>query len=236
MKVYNLPQVVKGIIFDIDSTLYDCPQYAFEQVDIQVRHFAHLRGMTEESARTVIGKWRREWSAAHGGKKISLGNTLLHFGISIEESIKWRETLLEPKYYLHKDEKLHQCLLALKKKFRLICVTNNPVLPAKKTLEAIGAEDIFCDGGGGIQCFARVPWGSQAAGGIVGLDTCKVSKGAKEPFEKALKVMGFEANECVSVGDRYDMDIAPPIEMGMGGILVDGVKDVMLLEGVLTGC
>ncbi|MDR2796887.1 MAG: HAD family hydrolase, partial [Treponema sp.] len=29
-----------------------------------------------------------------------------------------------------------------------------------------------------------------------------------------------------SVGDRYDMDIALPLSLGMGGILVDGVEDV----------
>ncbi|GHV96069.1 hypothetical protein AGMMS50293_23890 [Spirochaetia bacterium] len=39
---------------------------------------------------------------------------------------------------------------------------------------------------------------------------------------------------CLSVGDRYDMDLARPRELGMGGILVDGVADVYGLPALLT--
>jgi ribonucleotide monophosphatase NagD (HAD superfamily) len=39
----------------------------------------------------------------------------------------------------------------------------------------------------------------------------------------------YEPGACVSVGDRYDMDIAIPLSLGMGGILVAGVADVYQL-------
>lgn len=210
MECYNLPRCVKGVIFDIDSTLYTCPRYAFEQVDIQIRHFAHIRGIDAKTARVMISSWQDEWSMEHGGKKISLGNTLINFGISIEESIKWRTMLLSPAFFLTRDESLRKCLLTLKRHCAIICVTNNPVIPARKTLEAIGIADIIPD--------------------IIGLDTCGVSKPCRKPFETALQMMGVNANECISVGDRYDMDIALPLEMGMGGILVEGVKDVLELK------
>lgn len=213
MKTYNLPPVVHGIIFDIDSTLYTNSRYAFEQVDIQVRHFAHLRGMETAMARTMINTWRNRWSAQHGGRKISLGNTLVNFGISISESIRWRRLLLSPALYLKRDVPLITSLNLLKRDYRLICVTNNPVLPARKTLEAIGILDIIPD--------------------VIGLDTCLKSKPAIEPFNAALRQMDLPAMECVSVGDRYDLDIALPLEMGMGGILVQGVKDVVKIGEVL---
>ena len=38
----------------------------------------------------------------------------------------------------------------------------------------------------------------------------------------------------LSVGDRYDIDIALPLELGMGGILVDGVEDVYRLPEILA--
>lgn len=88
----------------------------------------------------------------------------------------------------------------------MICVTNNPVLPARKTLEAIGVSEYFEE--------------------IVGLDTCFKSKPAVEPFALALEKMGLKAEECVAIGDRYDLDIALPLKMGMGGILVSGVEEV----------
>ena len=61
---------------------------------------------------------------------------------------------------------------------------------------------------------------------IVGLDTCLKSKPAMEPFEKACELTNTPPQECIAIGDRYDMDIALPLQMGMGGILVTGVEEV----------
>ena len=86
------------------------------------------------------------------------------------------------------------------------------MLPARKTLEAIGISDFFPE--------------------IVGLDTCLKSKPAVEPFETAVDWLsksseaGVKAENCLAIGDRYDMDIKLPLEMGMGGILVSGVEEV----------
>ena len=86
------------------------------------------------------------------------------------------------------------------------------MLPARKTLDAIGISDFFPE--------------------IVGLDTCFKSKPALEPFQTAVEYLSkeskepFTAQNCLAIGDRYDMDIKLPLEMGMGGILVSGVEEV----------
>ena len=212
MKLYNIPETIKTIIFDIDGTLYTNALYVFEQVDAQVRHYAHISGITEKEARDKINAYRKQWSAEHGGKKISLGNTFTAFGITIEESIKWRNELLNPEHFLKKDDRLIKTITELAGRYKLICVTNNPVLPARKTLEAIGISDFFPE--------------------IVGLDTCLKSKPAVEPFQTAVDWLsksseaGVKAENCLAIGDRYDMDIKLPLEMGMGGILVSGVEEV----------
>lgn len=206
MTVYNLPVQIKAIIFDIDSTLYTCQAYAFEQIDCQVREYARMKGITADEARKLVADYRKKYAAEHEGKKVSLGNTLLSFGVPIEQSVAWRNQLMAPEKYLHYDQKLVDALTVLREKVKMICVTNNPVLPARKTLEAIGISDFFPD--------------------IIGLDTCYKSKPAVEPFQLALEKLGVSASECVAVGDRYDLDIALPLEMGMGGILVSGVEEV----------
>ena len=206
MKIYKMPEKLKAIIFDIDSTLYTNAHYAFEQVDCQVRQFAKERGMTVEEARKMVADYRKTFAAEHNGSKVSLGNTLLAFGVPIETSVKWRCELLEPAQFLGYDKSLVQELQELSKSYKLICVTNNPVLPARKTLEAIGISDFFPT--------------------IIGLDTCFKSKPAVEPFARAIESLGVKAEECLAIGDRYDMDIALPLEMGMGGILISGVEEV----------
>lgn len=212
MKIYKIPSDLRAFIFDIDSTLYTNQAYAFEQVDCQVRQFAKERGISADEARRMVAEYRKQFAAEHNGSKVSLGNTLLSFGVPIEQSVQWRRELLEPADFLRRDEKLIDELKILQTEYQLICVTNNPVLPARKTLDALGISEFFPE--------------------IVGLDTCFKSKPALEPFETAVERLskssesGINAENCIAIGDRYDMDIALPLKMGMGGILVNGVEEV----------
>lgn len=210
MQKFNIPDRISTIIFDIDGTLYTSDEFVFEQVDVQLRHYAHLNNISEDEARMKMKKYRDEWSKKNGGKQISLGNAFTAFGVSIEESIRWRNQLMEPEKYLNRNEDLRKVLLDWQKKYKFICVTNNPVGAAKKILTAIGVEDILTD--------------------IVGLDTCRKSKPSTDVLEEALRRTGSNACECVSIGDRYDIDIALPLEFGMGGVLVSGVEDVCKLD------
>ncbi|WP_294429286.1 HAD family hydrolase [uncultured Treponema sp.] len=212
MQIYNLPSNPKVLIFDIDATLYTCPEYAHEQIDSQIRHWAALKGYSVEGARNMIADFRRKWAADHNGQKISLGNLFTSFGVSIETSIEWRKKLFNPADYLHRDEKLIEALKILAQKFYMICVTNNPVEPARKTLEVIGISEFFPE--------------------IVGLDTCMASKPSKKILDAAVacakKALNqeIEYSDCISIGDRYDIDLSLPIELGMGGILVTGAEEV----------
>ncbi len=212
-RFYNVPSDIKAIIFDIDSTLYTNAAYAFEQVDCQVRRFASLRGITNEEARKMVADYRKKYAAENGGKKVSLSNTLRSFGVSIEQSVQWRRELIEPADFLGLDKKLQEALAALGRRYKLLCVTNNPILPAQKTLDALGVADLI-----------EV---------LVGLDTCNLSKPAKEPFERAAKEAGVSFDKIISVGDRYDLDLAPALELGMGGVLVRGVEDVYKLPELI---
>lgn len=213
MKICRLPEKLKTIVFDIDSTLYTNETYVSHQSEVQLRRFAKVRGISEREARTMFDNYRREWSKTHGGQKISESNTFAALGIPIETSVAWRNELIEPADFLSRDEKLFAVLQTLKKSCALVCVTNNPIGVGRKTLSTLGVEG----------CIETV----------IGLDTFGKSKPAKEPFEEAARRTGAKIEECLSVGDRYDIDIALPLEMGMGGILVDGVSDVYELEKVL---
>lgn len=213
MTVYSVPRPLRTIIFDIDGTLYTSAAYVFEQVDAQVRHLAHIRGRPEDEVRKEIFEFRKRWASEHQGRKISLGNTLISFGISIEESIRWRETLLSPENYLKEDPRLAEVLDELAQDYRLICVTNNPVAAARRTLDVLGVS-------------SRLP-------DIIGLDTCMKSKPDAEMLHLAAEMTGAVVEECLSVGDRYDIDLALPLQMGMGAILVSGVEEVYSLPEIL---
>ncbi|GHV68736.1 haloacid dehalogenase [Spirochaetia bacterium] len=216
MKIYHVPQKVKALIFDMDLTLYTSEEYGRLQIDGLIEKLASVqeRPSIEELAKE-IEEHRRSWAAAHNGAALSMSHVFtLFYGISMEENIRWREEIYKPERYLKKDPRLKESLQKLRELFALALVTNNTVSIAKRTLAAIGAEEFF-----------PVPF-------IVGLDTCNAAKPDKRPFYKAAELLGLQPENCVSVGDRYDVDLALPLEMGMGGILVEGVEEVYTLPEV----
>ncbi len=214
MTIYHIPQDTKAIIFDIDSTLYTNEEFAKSQDDVQIRRFAELKNLDYGVASDMVISYREEWSKLNGGKKLSLGNTFIDLGVPLEESIKMRKELIHPENYLSVDQTLIKVLTELSESYALVCVTNNPVSVARKTLSCLGADTILSE--------------------IIGLDTCHSSKPDRRMYELAAMRVGVPVENCISVGDRYDIDIATPLEMGMGGILVDSVADVYNLKKMLN--
>jgi len=213
MKVFALPEKgIQAFLFDMDRTLYTHDEYAQTQIDLPIERLAKLQGKTFEQMNAEVAEYRKNWADSHDGKKISLGNVFLHFGISIEESVRWREELFRPEDYLSEDKKLHAVLMELAPRFSLAVVTNSPVSVAARTLSILGVHDILQK--------------------IVGLDTLGLSKPHEKILLEAARLCGVSQEKCVSVGDRFDIDIALPLELGMGGILVDGVEDVYKLPGL----
>lgn len=206
MKCFNLPEKISALIFDIDNTLYTNEAYAFEQVDVQVREFARLRGISADEARRMVSDERKAWADEHDGAQITLANIMLKFGIPVSQSISWRRELIKPEDFLKADERLVATIRDLSEKYLLIAVTNNPVKTGRRNLAALGIEGFFKD--------------------VVGLDTCGISKPAPEPFLKAVELLGVSKTECVSIGDRHAVDLATPLTLGMGGILVNGPEDL----------
>ncbi len=208
MTLFNFPQntEISALIFDIDNTLYTNAAYIEHQIDVQVQRFADLEGISFEQAEQRIADARAAFAAEHDGAKTSFALIMKGFGYPTEESIKWRSELIQPEKYLKKDEKLRHILEKLATRYKIISVTNNPVDIGWRNLKAIGIDDLFMD--------------------IVGLDTCHKSKPAREPFLKGLEILGEPPEKCVSIGDRYDIDIATPLELGMRGVLVDGSKEL----------
>ncbi|MDR1636923.1 MAG: HAD family hydrolase [Treponema sp.] len=216
MKIYKLPDRDRTpvlLIFDMDGTLYTNSVYLGSQTDLLVERLAALKGKDPAGMGEEISAFREGWLRKNPGKSISLSLILEGFGVSMEENVRWREELYRPEAYLMPDPRLRETLLVLAGSRKLAVLTNNPVSIARRTLRCLGLEGIFPV--------------------LVGLDTCMVSKPQEIPFRKAAEESGVDAAGCVSIGDRYEIDLALPLEMGMGGILVDGVEDVYRLPQVL---
>jgi phosphoglycolate phosphatase/putative hydrolase of the HAD superfamily len=214
MKVYKLPPEIQVLAFDMDLTLYSNREYGQYQVDCLVKKLGQSMGLSFEEMNIRIEYLRKAWPETHNGKKPSHSDLIGSYGIGMEANIRWREELFEPALFIGKDLRLSETLGKLKGRYILGLITNNPLVTARKTLAALGVEN----------CFSI----------LVGLDTCMKSKPAKEPFLKFLEFSQCPSETCVSIGDRYDIDLDTPLSLGMGAILVDGVEDVYRLPELLT--
>jgi HAD superfamily hydrolase (TIGR01549 family) len=208
MKVIAVGDDPKALVFDLDNTLYTNPAYAQFQEDVLVERLGRELGIGTAAAAAKIAALRAEREAAGLGKT-SLGKLFSALGIEVRDSVRWREECFEPSRWLKRDERLDAALRKLAQDYRLALMTNNPRSVGEKSLEALGARSSFSV--------------------LVGLDDTLTGKPAPEPFVEVCKRLGLGPRDCVSIGDRFDVDLAPAMELGMGAILVDGVSDVYKL-------
>jgi FMN phosphatase YigB (HAD superfamily) len=213
MKVVAIAGEPSALVFDLDNTLYTNPAYAAFQEDVLVERLGRELGMSTEAAAAKLAALRAEREAAGLGKT-SLGKLFAALGINIATSVRWREECYEPSLWLKRDAKLDHALGLLSKDFRLALMTNNPRLVGEKSLSALGVRERFSV--------------------LVGLDDTFSGKPAPEPFIEVSKRLSLDPVKCVSIGDRFDVDLAPAMELGMGAIQVEGVEDVYRLPGLFA--
>jgi phosphoglycolate phosphatase/putative hydrolase of the HAD superfamily len=217
MEYYSLPERISGIVFDIDRTLYTNEEYVEHQEQVLYARFAKEKGIEVDEARRQVDAYREQFARDHGGRKQSLGNSFAALGVPMEQSVLWREQEMQPERYLSTDKKLHEALERLtcaEPRVPLVALTNNPVLIGRRALRALGVESLFVD--------------------VVGLDSAMQSKPDLGGFTAAFASLECPKSEIVSIGDRYEIDIAPALELGVGGVLVSGVSEVYELPPILT--
>jgi FMN phosphatase YigB (HAD superfamily) len=216
MQVFSLPVRVRGIIFDIDGTLYRHEGYMKSQTRVQIERLAARLGRPFEDVDREVRACAERLALENGGRKTSLANTLKTcFAIPVETSIAWREELLAPERYLGLDERLVETFRTLSERnIATAAVTNNPGSIGRRTLAALGVERFF-----------RI---------VIGLERTGISKPALEPFRLASRELGMAFSELVNVGDRRHVDLELPLAAGLGGILVESMEDLYALPDTLA--
>jgi FMN phosphatase YigB (HAD superfamily) len=212
VKIFLIPERTKVLVFDIDNTLYSNSAYAAFQESSQVAKLAEHLGISLQDATNQLEKARKA-RKEKGLPRTSMGGHFLEFGIDMATIIRWREDAIHPAEWLKPNALLDSALGSLRLKFKLAALTNNPKSIGLGNLEALGIDKHFET--------------------VVGLDDTYRSKPEREPFLAVCAALSVRPTEAVSIGDRYDIDIEPALSVGMGGILVNGVLDVLSLPAVV---
>lgn len=189
--------IIKGVIFDLDNTLFDFITMKERAVDAAAWAMIDAGlGLThEEVQRRIFGVYEIEGIEFQNVFDQMLREELGYVDYRILAAgiiayRKVREAMLVP--YPH----THATLLELTRMgLKLAVVSDAPSLQAWLRLEYLNLSDHFDE--------------------VVTFDDTGHWKPSPEPFQLALKRLGFKSEDCAMLGDWVDRDLAGAKQLGM---------------------
>jgi len=205
--------MIKNIIFDLDGTLYNSEVILKKFAEAAYHTLAKFQNISLEKARGLVEQKRVELKKERG-YSVPYTLTLISYGVPIEfwhqENIKF----FDPRNYLDKNENLVKSITELKKRYRLAVLTNNNSTQAERIIEAIGLKGLFDK--------------------VFTYNSFKLLKPDPNFLKKAAAEMNAKPEECLTVGDRYNIDLTPARDLGMQAYEVKGPEDIEKLTDNLS--
>lgn len=204
---------IRALVFDLDGTLYVSDGVG-RQIDASaMRHVAAVRGISPEEARLLVRE-TRERIAARTGRTASLSHACLELGIDLRELHRRFAAEIVPEPFLSRDERVVGLLQRLGGRYELHLYTNNNRHLASRIMGALGIAG----------CFRRV----------FTIEDSWRPKPDREVLEEIFREIGRDPARCLFVGDRYDIDLRLPLELGCRVFLSRTVDELLTIESALT--
>lgn len=204
--------MLKIILFDLDGTLYKSAEIYQKFAEAAYHTYAMEKHTTIERAKEIL-ETKRDEMKRERGYAVPYTLALLAFNIPIE---KWHEEnikFFDAGAYLSEDKKLQNFLKELKKRHKLGVLTNNNKIQTERILKKLKIEEFFDV--------------------IFTYESFKLIKPDPRIFMKVINNIGVKPDECLMVGDRYDVDLVPAKEVGMQIFEVKGPEDIEKLKKFL---
>jgi tRNA threonylcarbamoyl adenosine modification protein (Sua5/YciO/YrdC/YwlC family) len=203
---------VSALIFDMDGTLYHSTALNNRYDQSMYGFLAMQKGISFQAAKQLFLKTYCELNQKMRRLPSKLF-TLKHLGVSDIVWAKKHGAQVAPNKYIKKDRKLRKALLELREYYKLAVVTNNHAKNTRVTLDALGVTDLFDR--------------------VVSLTDTKIYKPSPKLYADMAAALRVAPNACLSIGDRYDLDLGPAAEIGMQTLLVQQMQDVYSLPKYL---
>jgi len=199
---------IRAIVFDLDGTLYANLAFSREIGRSFSRYIGTLKGLDEEAALALVKETRARLSAACGWE-MTLSMTCQELGGNLREAHRHMAGEIDPDRFLTRDDRVIALLERLKVRFDLLLYTNNNRTLTARIMALLGFEGLFRQ--------------------IVTIEDGWCAKPAPPVLDMVMNLAGIPPEQCLFVGDRYDIDLRLPAERGCPVLLVTTVEELLQL-------
>ena len=207
--------VIVGIVFDLDGTLYVCERYAAEIQAAAAGYTGALMQISSAEAGLVMAATRLRLTEENGTVP-TISAVCTELGGSLPDLHRFFGQNLHPENYLVRDERVIRLLERLAEKFTLAIYTNNTRALSARILNCLGLDGLAAD--------------------IFTIDDTWRGKPDEEMVCRVLEVLKLSPEEALFVGDRYDVDLRVPEQLGCPVYLSQQLEQLLRLEELLTPC
>ena len=204
---------IRGIVFDLDGTLYVSKPFAVAIHDEAAGYIASLKGISVEEAQLLMTAARARLVETHGITP-TLSSVCTELGGNIRNLHAIFAAQLRPESYLLRDERVIALLERLAQRFELSLYTNNNRALTTRIIAYLGLEGFFRD--------------------IFAIDDTWLAKPDEGMLGQVLGRLGLAPAEALFVGDRYDVDLRLPEQRGCPVYLSQSVEQLLRLEDLLN--
>lgn len=203
---------IRGIIFDLDGTLYVSPEFAATIQDAAAGYIAGLTGVTLDQASLVIAATRKNL-AEESGEVPTLSAVCARLGGDIRDLHTRFAEQLQPEGYLARDGRVVALLERLARRMPLYLYTNNNRALTTRIIDLLGLDGLFRH--------------------IYTIDDSWKGKPDEGMLGRILADAGLTPPEALFVGDRYDVDLRLPEQRGCPVYLSQSVEQLLRIEDIL---
>ena len=204
---------IRGIVFDLDGTLYVCDRFAAEIQCAAALYIAGVRSITHQEAELLMAVTRKRL-AEESDTVQTLSAVCAELGGSVQDLHRFFENTLRPEAHLVRDERVIRLLERLSEKLPLYIYTNNNRVLTTRILNYLGIDGLVR--------------------GVFTIDDTWLSKPDEEMVTRVLEQIGLPPYRTLFVGDRYDVDLRVPEQLGCPVYLSQTLEQLLRLEELLT--
>ncbi len=200
---------IAAIVFDLDGTLYTSRGLAGEIHRVACLALALQLGTGVDDAEERLAATKRAITS-RTGREATLSAACEALGCDIRALHRYLAAEIVPEPFLQRDERVIAMLDRMSKACGLHVYTNNNIPLARKIMTAIGVEPFI--------------------GKLFTIEYMWRSKPDRTALEGIYSIIGAGPGECLFVGDRYDVDLRLPEEMGSRVYLTKTIDELLQME------